>query len=75
MFLLLLRFLGDEPTGIARSGHGAPTGRGRGTLSEDTASTPVTLLCSSVRFDVLVLACVDVDLEEVFGNGTTLHRG
>jgi hypothetical protein len=36
---------GDEPTNtIARSGHGAPAGRGRGTLSEDKASTRVALL-------------------------------
>jgi hypothetical protein len=38
-------FIGDEPTNtIAHSGHGAPAGRGRGTLSEDTVSTLVASL-------------------------------
>jgi hypothetical protein len=38
-------FLGDEPTNsFARSGHGAPAGHGRETLSEDTVSTRVALL-------------------------------
>ncbi len=47
-FFFLLFSVTYEPTNtIARSGHGAPAGRDRGTLSEETVSTQAASLVAS----------------------------